>query len=88
LRGDHSAREPAGTNVLQVLAHGTQLETDQGSMYMYPYMASCSDDELAAIGNFVIRQFGLRQGSITPEQVRAQRKVATNASAPSHDSPL
>ena len=31
-----------------------------------------SDDELAAIGNFVIGQFGLRQGTITPEQIRAQ----------------
>jgi mono/diheme cytochrome c family protein len=80
LRGDHSARDAAGTNVLQVLAHGTQLETNQGLMSMHPYIAGYSDDELAAIGNFVIDQFGLRQGTITPEQVRAQRTVATNAS--------
>jgi cytochrome c553 len=80
LRGDHSARDAAGTNVLQVLAHGTQLETNQGLMFMRPYVAGYSDDELAAIGNFVIVQFGLRQGTITPEQVRAERAVATNAS--------
>jgi mono/diheme cytochrome c family protein len=80
LRGDHSARDAAGTNVLQVLAHGTQLETGQGLMSMHPYIAGYSDDELAAIGNFVIAQFGLRQGIITPEQVRAQRAAATNAS--------
>jgi cytochrome c553 len=80
LRGDHSARDAAGTNVLQVLAHGTQLETNQGLMFMHPYIAGYSDDELAAIGNFVIDQFGLRQGTITPEQVRAQRAVSTNAS--------
>jgi mono/diheme cytochrome c family protein len=81
LRGDHSARDPAGTNLVQVLAHGTKLQTDQGLMFMRPYTPGYSDDELAAIGNFVIGQIGLRQGSITPEQVRAQRAVATSASS-------
>jgi hypothetical protein len=31
---------------------------------------------LAAIGNFVIGQFGLRQGTVTPEQVGAQSAAA------------
>jgi len=37
-----------------------------------------SDEELAAIGNFVIGQFGLSQGMITPEQVRAQNASAAH----------
>jgi mono/diheme cytochrome c family protein len=78
LRGDHSTREPSGTNVVQVLIQGSQIETRQGSMFMHSFTGGYSDDELAAIGNFVIGQFGLRQGTITPEQIRAQN-ASTNA---------
>jgi mono/diheme cytochrome c family protein len=76
LRGDRSTRESSGTNVVQVLIQGSQLETRQGAMFMHSFTGGYSDDELAAIGNFVIGQFGLRQGTITPEQVRAQNAPA------------
>jgi mono/diheme cytochrome c family protein len=76
LRGDHSARESSGTNVVQVLIQGSQIETGQGPMFMHPFIGGYSDDELAAIGNFVIGQFGLRQGSMTPEQFRARNASA------------
>jgi hypothetical protein len=49
-------------------------------MFMHSFIGGYSDDELAAIGNFVIGQFGLRQGRITPEQFRAQRASAANDS--------
>jgi mono/diheme cytochrome c family protein len=78
LRGDHSARESSGTNVVQVLIQGSQIETNQGPMFMHSFMGGYSDDELAAIGNFVIGQFGLRQGTITPAQVRAQKASAAH----------
>jgi hypothetical protein len=58
--------------VVQVLIQGSQIETRQGSMFMHSFADGYSNDELAAIGNFVIGQFGLRQGTITPEQIRAQ----------------
>lgn len=76
LRGDHSARESSGKNVVQVLIQGSKIETSQGAMFMESFIGGYSDDELAAIGNFVIGQFGLRQGTITPEQVRAQNASA------------
>jgi mono/diheme cytochrome c family protein len=72
LRGDHSASESSGTNVVQVLMQGTQIDTGQGPMFMHSFTGGYSDDELAAIGNFVIGQFGLRQGTITSEQFRAR----------------
>ena len=34
LGGSHTASDPAGTNLIQVLAHGTQVETAQGTMFM------------------------------------------------------
>jgi mono/diheme cytochrome c family protein len=76
LRGAHSARESSGKNVVQVLIQGSKIETSQGAMFMESFIGGYSDDELAAIGNFVIGQFGLRQGTITPEQVRAQNASA------------
>jgi mono/diheme cytochrome c family protein len=80
LRGDRSTRDSSGVNVVLILTHGSQIVTSQGSMFMHSFTAGYSDDELAAIGNFVIGQFGLRQGSITPMQVRAQRAFATDVS--------
>jgi mono/diheme cytochrome c family protein len=76
LRGDHSTRDVSGTNLVQVLARGSQIETAQGPMFMHSFIAGYSNEEIAAIGNFVIGQFGLRQGGITPEQVRTQRALA------------
>jgi mono/diheme cytochrome c family protein len=73
LRGSHSTREPSGTNVVQVLIQGSQIDTAQGTMFMHPFAGGYSDDELAAIGNFAISQFGLHQGSITAAQVHAQK---------------
>jgi hypothetical protein len=78
LRGVHSAREPSGKNVVQVLIQGSTIETGQGAMFMESFIGGYSADELAAIGNFVIGQFGLRQGTITPEQVRAQNASAAH----------
>ena len=40
--------------------------------FMHSFAGGYSDDELAAIGNFVIGEFGRRQGTITAENVRAQ----------------
>ena len=45
---------------------------------MHSFTGGYSDEELAAIGNFVIGQFGLSQGRITPEQVRAQNAAAAH----------
>lgn len=84
LRGDHSTRDSSGTNLVQVLSHGSQIDTGQGPMFMHPFIGGYSDDELAAIGNFVIGQFGLRQGRIVAEQFRAQHAPATKDSRSLH----
>jgi mono/diheme cytochrome c family protein len=76
LRGDHSTRESSGANVVQVLIQGSQIQTSQGQMFMHSFIGGYSDDELAAIGNFVIGQFGLRQGAITPGQFRRRHAAA------------
>jgi mono/diheme cytochrome c family protein len=73
LRGSHSAGDPAGVNLLQVLTHGSQIRTDEGLMFMHPFIGAYTDRELAALANYATSQFGFREGKITPEQVRKQR---------------
>jgi mono/diheme cytochrome c family protein len=73
LAGDHSTGDASGTNLVQVLAHGTQIETDRGLMFMHAFTRSYTDPELAAVANYVVAQFGHRSGTITPEQIRAAR---------------
>jgi mono/diheme cytochrome c family protein len=73
LRGSHTAGDTVGTNLVQVLAHGTEIGTSQGLMFMHPFTGGYTDGELAALGNYAIGQFGFRQGAITPEQIRKQR---------------
>jgi mono/diheme cytochrome c family protein len=81
LAGDQTASDPAGTNLVQVLVGGTQIETAQGQMFMHGFTAGYTDPELAAVANYVIGQFGRRQGNVTAEQIRAARGGSEPASA-------
>ncbi|HET6234246.1 MAG TPA: cytochrome c [Acetobacteraceae bacterium] len=73
LRGADTAGDPAGTNLVQVLTHGTQIQTSQGLMFMDKFTGAYTDQELAALANYTTSQFGFRPGKITPEQIRKQR---------------
>jgi mono/diheme cytochrome c family protein len=73
LRGSRTASDPAGTNLVQVLTHGTQIRTSQGLAFMHPFTGAYTDEELAALANYTIGQFGHRPGTITPDQIRRQR---------------
>nr|WP_321982993.1 c-type cytochrome [uncultured Lichenicoccus sp.] len=76
LRGDHSLGDPSATNMLQVLAHGSQIQTAQGLMFMHAFTRAYTDPELAAVANYAIGQFGGRQGEVTAQQVKAARDAA------------
>jgi mono/diheme cytochrome c family protein len=73
LRGSHSVGDPAGINLVQVLTQGTQIQTSQGLMFMHRFTGAYTDEELGALANYTIGQFGFRQGRISPEQIREQR---------------
>jgi mono/diheme cytochrome c family protein len=85
LAGDHTTGDPSGTNLVQVLAHGTQLDTSQGLMFMHNFTASYTDPELAAVANYVIAQFGDRQGHVTPQQLAAARNGDQQQPSPFKD---
>lgn len=73
LAGSHTAADPTGTNLIQVLTQGSEIGTKQGLMFMHPFTGAYTDGELAAIANYTQSQFGLRTGTITPEMIAKQR---------------
>jgi mono/diheme cytochrome c family protein len=79
LKGSHTAGDPDGTNLVQVLTKGTQMKTAQGLMFMHAFTGAYTDEELAALANYTSSQFGLSQSKVTPEQIRTQRAAASGS---------
>ena len=73
LGGSHSAGDVNGTNLVQILAHGSQMETAQGQVFMHSFTGGYSDAELASIANYTIGQMSGRQGQVTAQQIGAAR---------------
>jgi len=76
LAGSRTTGDPAGTNLVQVLTRGTELQTSQGLMFMHAFTGGYTDAELAALANFTIARFGGRQGRVTAEQIARNRGPA------------
>jgi len=73
LAGSHSTGDVTGTNLVQILAHGSQMQTNEGQVFMHSFTGGYTDAELAAIANYTIGQFGGREGQVTPQQIKAAR---------------
>jgi mono/diheme cytochrome c family protein len=73
LGGSHSTGDVNGTNLVQILAHGSQTETAQGQVFMHSFTGGYTDAELAAIANYTIGQMSGRQGQVTAQQIGAAR---------------
>lgn len=76
LAGSHSTGDVDGGNLVQVLTHGTQIETADGLMFMHAFDRAYTDPELAAVANYTIAQVGGRAGKVTPKQIRDNRLPA------------
>ena len=74
LAGLQSLGDPAGTNTLAILAQGSTLETRTGQVFMHSFVGAYTDDELAAVTNYIIGHFGGQSGRVTAEDVM-QAKV-------------
>ena len=64
LGGDHSTGDPSGANMVQVLLHGSQIDTRQGLMFMHGFAGAYTNQELAAVSNYTIAQFSGRTGTL------------------------
>jgi len=73
LAGDQSVGDPSGINTLQILTHGSVLETPTGQVFMHSFTGAFTDEELAAVTNYVTAQFSGREGMVTPDDVQKSK---------------
>ncbi|HEX2528103.1 MAG TPA: cytochrome c [Geminicoccus sp.] len=73
LVGAQTVNDPEGTNLLQVLIHGSHMRTREGDVFMPAFGKAYTDAELAAVANYVIGHFGAKEARITPADVAAAR---------------
>ncbi|CAG9272942.1 Putative diheme cytochrome c-553 [Paraburkholderia unamae] len=73
LVGSHAVNDPSGAALVQVLLHGSSLTVGGRTQQMPGFGEAYSDSDIAAVANFVLSHFGSKQGTVTAEQVRAQR---------------
>ena len=73
LRGSRSVNDPAGTNVVRAVLGGIKIGSLGGNNTMPRFADAYSDEEIAAVSNYVIGHFGGRRGSVTAADVRASR---------------
>jgi mono/diheme cytochrome c family protein len=63
----------AGTNVVRAVLEGIKIGSAGGNTTMPRFTDAYSDQEVAAVSNYVIRHFGGKQGKVTATEVRAAR---------------
>jgi mono/diheme cytochrome c family protein len=73
LVGSQTVNDPEGTNLLQVLLQGSHIQTEEGNAFMPAFGSAYTDEELAALSNFVISHFGAKESHITAQQVSNAR---------------
>jgi len=75
LLGARSVNDAHGVNVTEAILHGTRLDVDGAGPVMMPgFGAGYTDEEIAALSNFVLAHFGGVAGQVTAAEV-AQRRA-------------
>lgn len=73
LSGLRTVNDPEATNLVQVLLGGDKLENPHGDHFMPGFARGYSNQELAAVTNFVLEHFGHAQGEMTAEEIEKRR---------------
>jgi mono/diheme cytochrome c family protein len=75
LTGTRAINDPTATNVAQMVLHGSGSKRDDGSLAMPAFGAAYTNDEIAAVANYVTARFGAKASSISAEDVRRMRAM-------------
>jgi mono/diheme cytochrome c family protein len=73
LLGSRSVNDPEGANVTQMILQGVDMRVRDSDIYMPAFGKAYTDTEVAALANYVIAQFGNKDGRVTPAMVAQQR---------------
>jgi mono/diheme cytochrome c family protein len=77
LTGAWTVNDPGATNVAQIVLSGTKRHTPEGALSMPAFGNAYSDDEIAAVANYVTARFGTKGSSLTAKDVAELRKQAS-----------
>jgi mono/diheme cytochrome c family protein len=74
LTGAWAVNDPAATNVAQIVISGTRRHTPDGALSMPAFGNAYTDDEIAAVANYVTARFGAKGSKLTANDVAELRK--------------
>ncbi|MCA1452013.1 cytochrome c [Bradyrhizobium sp. BRP22] len=74
LTGAWSVNDPAAINVAQIVISGTRRTTPDGALSMPAFGNAYSDDEIAAVANYVTARFGAKGSKLTAKDVAELRQ--------------
>ncbi len=74
LTGAWAVNDPGATNVAQIVISGTKRDTPDGALSMPAFGSAYSDDEIAAVANYVTARFGSKGSALTAQDVAELRK--------------
>ena len=74
LTGAWAVNDPGATNVAQIVISGTKRHTPEGALSMPAFGNAYSDEEIAAVANYVTARFGAKGSKLTAQDVAELRK--------------
>ena len=74
LTGAWAVNDPGATNVAQIVISGTRRRTPDDAVSMPAFGNAYSDDEIAAVANYVTARFGSKGSKLTGKDVAELRK--------------
>jgi mono/diheme cytochrome c family protein len=77
LTGAAAVNDQSGTNVAQIVLSGTRRLTPDGALSMPAFGHTYSDDEIAAVANYVTARFGSKGSKLSASDVAELRNQAS-----------
>jgi mono/diheme cytochrome c family protein len=74
LTGAWAVNDPGATNVAQIVISGTKRHTPEGALSMPAFGQSYTDDDIAAVANYVTARFGSKGSNLTAKDVAGLRE--------------
>jgi len=78
LTGVRAVNDPSAVNVAQAVINGVNRKTAEGKIFMPAFGEGYSDDDIAAVANYITGRFGAKGANLTGKDVTDLRKQATH----------
>ncbi|HEY4201313.1 MAG TPA: cytochrome c [Devosiaceae bacterium] len=79
LTGVRAVNDPSAINVAQTVINGVDRQSDGKTIFMPGFGDGYSDDDIAAVANYVTARFGAKGAQLTAKDVTDLRKQAAQA---------